>query len=71
METHSAFYRELEKRGWIGPAITAGLGAWQTSSTAKENRKTVQLDTKSSMKSKYQLAPPSHYKYGQTPSRFA
>ena len=66
MEKHSAFYCELEKRGFL----TTALGVWQLSSTEKENKERVRLDTKSSMKSKYQLASPSHYKYGQTPRRF-
>jgi len=62
----SAFYRELEKRSWIGPAINAALYGADAIMTTKDTLSSAKLETPTSMQ-KYVLGPPSEYKYGISP----
>ena len=63
MKKYSGFYNELEKRGWIGNALTMGIGAWGASSTIKENKGRVALDSQKSLHDKYMLGTPDQYTY--------
>jgi hypothetical protein len=60
----SAFYIELEKRGFIGAAINTGLNVWSLKSNVSENLSKAKLDTPMTMHNQYALGSPSNYSFG-------